>query len=283
MAAEYKTIYDNADDIPESIEDFRGLFTEKNGKMELTGIGGVQTPANVSRLETSLKKEREDHKATKATLAVWGDLTHDDVVAKLDRIPELEAAAGDKLDDAKIEEIVNRRVEGVIRSKLSPLERENKKLTKENGELSESNAGFVASDTKRKVHDSMRKARKSLKVLDEAEDDVLNYSGLFEITEDGGVVTRDGVGVAPGMDPTAWLSEVQGSKPHWWPASQGGGAGGSNRGGGAFGGKNPFTAENWSMTEQAQIVTKDGMEKAEKLAAAAGIKVGDLKPALKRA
>ena len=75
---ELKATYETKDDIPETV-DFRDLFTEKNGKFELTGIAGIQTDGNVARLESALQKEKNDHKDTKAKLGVWGELDHDDV------------------------------------------------------------------------------------------------------------------------------------------------------------------------------------------------------------
>lgn len=277
---ELKALYDSADDIPESVEDFRALFTEKNGKHELTGISGVQTPANVARLETSLSKERLDHKATKDKLGVWGDLKHDDVVASLDRIPELEAAGAGKLDDAKIEEIVNRRVEGVIKSKLSPLERANKKLLEGNAELTTANEGFTVANTRRTIGDDVRRALVKAKVVPEAHDDALMLGErVFEVTEDGNVVTRDNVGVPPGLDADGWLTEIQDKKPHWWPASVSGGALGSRGPGTSLGGKNPWSAAAWNMTEQGRYLRANGTEKAKRMAEAAGSHVGAASPA----
>ncbi len=276
------TLYDSVDDIPETIEDFRSLFTEKGGKFELTGIAGIQTAANVERLQGGLTKERLDHKATKEKLSVWGDLDHTDVVAKLDRFPDLEAAASGKLDEAAIEEIVSKRVEGTLRSKLSPLERENKKLATVNQELTVANADFAQANTQRRVHDSVRKALTTAKVIPEAHEDALLLADrIFEITEEGAVVTRDQVGVAPGLDPAGWLTEIQEKRPHWWPASAGGGARGSGTGGN-FSGKNPWSSENWNMTEQARIYRDKGQEYAGKMAVAAGTTIGGGRPAAKR-
>lgn len=280
MADTLTATYDSLDDIPETVG-FRDLFTEKGGKFELTGITGIKTAADIDRLNTGLTKERDAHKATKATLAVWGDLDHEDVVAKLDKYPELEAASAGKLDEAAIEEIVQKRVEGTLKSKLSPLERDNKKLKVANDELTAANAGFVVANTRRQIHDHVRGALTSAKVIPEAHDDALMLAErLFEITEEGEIVTRDKVGVAPGLDATAWLGEIQEKKPHWWPASTGGGARGSG-GGGGFQGTNPWTAEGWNMTEQGRIYTDKGKEFAERLAKAAGTKVGGTKPVAK--
>lgn len=276
---ELKTIYDAKDDIPEAVEDFRGLFTEKGGKFELTGISGIATPANVSRLEASLKKEREEHKGTKDKLGVWGELVHEDVTKSLDRIPELEAAADGKLDDSKIEELANKRAEGVLKTKLSPLERDIKRLTKERDDLLEENTGFKAGNTRRTIHDSTRKALVAAKVIPEAHDDALMLAErIMEITEEGAVVTRDNVGVPPGLDPGSWLTEIQDKRPHWWPGSVGAGARGSGGGGGGFTGKNPWLHESWNMTEQGKYLKEHGTEKAGRLAAAAGTTVGGTKP-----
>lgn len=277
MPIEFSTIYDSADKIPATVEDFPSLFTEKNGKFELTGIAGVQTPANISRLETSLSNERGLHKETKEKLKIWGDLDFADVSAKLDRFPELEAASKGNLDDAAIEEAVQRRVEGTINTKLAPLQRELKATTTERDALLAENNGFKQGNTQRKIHDSMRVAMKGMKVLGEAEEDVLLRDGLFEINEEGNVLTRDGVGVAPGLSPESWLTEMQETKTHWWPGSQGGGAGGSkNRGG--FTGKNPWSGDSWNMTEQGAYLRTHGKERAEKMAQAAGTTLGGTKP-----
>lgn len=275
-------IHETVDDIPEQ---YRDLYTEKNGKYELTGIVGIKTQADIERLQTSLGKERDDHKNTKASLGVWGDLDHEDVMAKLDKYPELEAAAAGKLDDAQIDEVVNRRVEGTLNSRLAPVERDNKRLQAENEELRSQNEGFHQANIKRKIHDDVRKAMVASKVINEAQDDALMLAErIFEVREDdGAVVTKDGVGVTPGIPADQWLVEIQESRPHWWPASVGGGAGGGRSGGGGFpaGTNNPFSAEGWNMTKQGQVVREKGMDYAQRMASAAGTTVGGRKPAPK--
>jgi len=77
-----------------------------------------------------------------------------------------------------------------------------------------------------------------------------------------------------------FLTEMQDKRPHWWPKSVGGGAGGSGNG---FGGAaNPWTAENWNMTQQGAYVKENGMDKATQMAKAAGTTVGGMKPAAKK-
>ena len=112
--------------------------------------------------------------------------------------------------------------------------------------------------------------------MPEAIDDALMYAdSMLEITEDGRIVTRDQVGVTPGIDPTVWLSEMQQKKRHWWPASQSGGAAGSN--GGGVGGDNPWSASGWNLTRQAEMMDQDAA-RAEQMARSAGTTIGGPRP-----
>ncbi len=279
-----KAIHDNVDEIPEP---FRELYTEKGGKWELTGISGIKTQADVDRVKASLDKERDEHKETKTALSGWSALGElDDVQGKLDRFPELETAAKGKLDEADIEEIVSRRVESTIRSKLAPVERERDTFRKERDDALEENAGFRKDRTTRKIHDTTRAALVKTKARDVAfEDALLHADRLFEETEDGQVLTREGVGVDQGITPEAWLSTLRdtNAKPHWFGDSVGGGARGSGGGGGVIGGANPFSHDGWDMTKQGQLLKEHGREYVARLAKAAGTTVGGPRPAPKRA
>lgn len=252
---------------------FHSLYTERNGKYELTGIEGVKTQADIDRLQTALTKERNDHKTLKDRFATFGDRKPEDIIAALDRIPELEAAAKGNLDEAKLNEIV----EGRIKSRLAPVERQAQTLQQQ---LSEANASLEMLRTKdslRIVTDAVRGAASKLKVVDSAVEDVtLLAERLFTIDETGAVVTKDNVGVTPGISADVWLTDMQAKRPHWWGPSQGGGAGG-NRGGGS-GVTNPWSKDSWNLTEQGRIY-KENSGKAEQLAKAAGTTIGGPKPA----
>lgn len=269
-----EAIVKSLDDIPEELT-ARELFSERNGQFELTGIQGVKTSADVDRLQVALSKERDDHKATKAKYTVWGDLDYEETVQKLDRIPELEAAAKEGgIDEEKMNELV----EGRIKTRLAPLERELAQLKTQNGELTEANNGFIQQNKTRKIRDNVGAALVEAKVIDAAREDALFLAErVFEIREDDGeVVTRDGVGVTPGIRAGDWLTELQPKRPHWWPASEGGGAGGS--GGGGATGKNPWSRDNWNMTLQGQYVKEHGIEKATKMAQSVGSAIGAITP-----
>jgi hypothetical protein len=264
-------IYDTEDKIPEA---FRELYTEKNGKFELTGINGVKTQADIDRLQTSLTKERDAHKTSKSQLEQYASLGKlEDLQAALDKLPELEAAAAGKLDDAKLNELVD----GRLKSKTAPLERERAQLQTQLQEAQTKIAEYEQLNRQRKIHDAVRAAATDSKLHEHALDDALLLAErVFDVDEDGRVVTKDNVGVTPGVDPKVWLTEMQPKRPHWWPASSGGGAAGSNGRGGY--GNNPFSAEHWNMTEQGHLL-RENPERAKQMAASAGTTVGGPRPA----
>lgn len=264
--------YDDVNDIP---EDYRSLYSVSNGVFILTGVSGVKTQDDIDRLQESLRKEREDHKHTKEHLRSYNVIGDpNEIQQKLDRIQELEAASADKLDENKLNEIV----EGRIKSRTAPLERDLMKLTEERDSLKNSVIEFETQNKRRMIHDELRKASMTAKVRDTALDDVMLYDSVFTIDESTGrVITKDNVGVTPGIDASVWLTEIKNSKPHWWPESHGVGARGGDAGGGA---NNPFSADNWNMTEQGRIV-RDDPAKADQLARAAGTTVGGAKPVKK--
>ncbi len=256
-------------------EDLAALYTEKNGKFELTGITGVKTQADIERVTAALNHEKTNHAATKERFSVWADMDHEDVVAKLDKFPELEAAAAGKLDENEIEGIVARRVEGTVKSQIAPLERQIAALTKERDDARAQATEFGGIITRGKINDSVRSALTEAKVIEHARDDALLLAErLFEVREDdGAIVTRDGVGVTPGITAKDWISEIQtaNTRPHWWGPTSGGGA---NPGGGrsGMGGDNPWSKDHWNMTKQSAIIREKGQEVANRMAKAAGHK-----------
>lgn len=272
-----KAVYDSLEDIPENVEDFRSLFVEREGRYELSGLPGVKTAADVERVQRSLVQEREAHKQTKDKFRPFAELDPDEVFAKLDRLPELEAAASGKLDDAAIDEIVAKRIEGAVRSKLAPVEREFKAAQTELEALREQNQALSLERAARQRQDAIRPLMAKAGVLPEHYEDVELYAERhLEQTEDGQWVAKDGVGVTPGLQPKEWLAEMLEKRPGWMPANVGGGAKGSASGG--VGGSNPFSAKGWNLTAQGQLVQTRGMEYAQRMAEAAGTKVGGARP-----
>ena len=272
-----KLSYNSQEDIPNGYE---ALYTEKDGKWVLTGIEGMKTQEDITRLSESLRKEREDHKKVKDILAKLGgpELDADALVEKLDEYEELklrvESGEGGKIDDKKVEELVEQRVQ----RRLAPVERERDRLKTRNTELENENGTLKGTITRGTVESELRRHATEGKVVTSALDDILDIgANIFEVAEDGAVVTKQGVrGVAAGITPDVWLSDMKEKRPHWWPASQGGGAGGSGGSNGT--GVNPWTKDNWSIEAQAQLVRTDP-GKADRLAKAAGVHVGAMSPA----
>ena len=237
----------------------------------LTGIAGVYTQANLDRVQAALDKERADHKETKDKLTVWGDLDHEKTLATLDRIPELEAAAKGALDEAKIEEIVTRRVEGTINTRTAPLERQVTVLTGKLETVATERDALAGEKQQRRVHDTVLEALiEKPEVRRDAYDDALLWAERhLEIREDDNkIVTRDQVGVTPGVETGVWLMEMLDKRPHWQKPSKGGGAPGSRDGGDIT--NNPWNPKAPNLTEQARILSENP-DRARQLAQAAGV------------
>ena len=256
-----KAIYLDLNQIPEQ---YRDLFSERNGQYELSGVEGVKTEADVNRLQSALNKERVDHKTVKDRLNAWDGLDPDEVRAQLDRLPELEALAQGKTDDEKINQLVEAR----LNTKMGPVERERAKLADALKERDARLTEYEAKDRQRIIHEAVRKAATEAKVKPEAYEDVLLWAErVFEINESGGVTAKDNIGCTPGIDPSAWLNEIQSKKAYWWPDSQGGGATGNNSGAGPA---NPWKKDNYNVTEQMKISAADPAA-AKRLMQAAGV------------
>lgn len=272
---ELELIYETKDDIPSGYE---ALFTERDGKWHLTGVKGIKTQGDIDRLQTALTKERNDHKKTKETLQKFGNHDAEQLANDLDELEELRALKeSGGLGNGASEEKINALVEQRIQRKLAPLQRELEK-TKTKLAEAEGQVNELSTEKKRTKISSVTSAvARELKVLDTAVDDVILYAErLFELDDSGNVVARDGVGLAPGMTPKEWLADMQKARPHWWPASQGGGGRGDR--GGAAGDPNPWTKEHWSITAQGEYVKKHGEAKARAAAEAVGSKLGATKP-----
>lgn len=256
--------YSSESDIPAG---FESLYTEKDGEWKLTGVKGMQTTENVQRLESALNKERNDHKVTKEKYAPLAGKDINEIITTLDRIPELEAAAsGAGNDPKKIDELV----EAKIKTRLSPIERERDQLKAKNAELETSNNALNGQITGDKIRSELTRAAVAAKIIPGAMDDVLMYGErLFTLDESGKIVTKDGVGVTPGLDPSVWLTDTLEKKTHWLPPTHGGGAQGG-KGGGQVG--NPFSHDGWNMTEQMRIA-RENPAKAEQLAKIVGVDI----------
>lgn len=282
-----KTIYDTAEEIPEGYAD---LYTERNGRWELTGVEGVKTQADIDRVQNALVKERADHKQTKAALAPFEGLDPEAVEAQAHKLEEvtaqLEAINKDgRVDEAKLEPIIAAR----IKQAVAPLERDKQNLERQldaqRKAVADKDTEVVTlrtSITTDNIERAIRDAATVEKVIATALDDVvLRGTRVFEKTEDGRIITKDVAGVVPGLTPKEWLKDMTDKAPHWWPSSVGGGSQGGGSGGrGTYGGaNNPWSKAGWNMTKQGALVRQLGEQKAGEIAAQAGSHIGATKPA----
>lgn len=270
-----KATYDKAEDVPDLYKD---LFEEKDKKWVLTQIEGIQTDANVHRLEFALKKEREETAKLKEEAKQLGK-TPDEVHALIEENEALKTqleTAG-KPDNDQIEKLLEAR----LKSKLGPLERQIEKYKKDlevsTSETQKLNGVIVTT----KINDAVRKAATKANVLPTAISDLLlRAKHSFDVIDIDGkerVVTKDGSDCTAGLDPEGWLDELTPNAPHFFPMNQGAGAGGSGKG---FGipGNNPWSKKHWNMTEQGKVFTEHGADKAAKLAESVGSKIGATAP-----
>lgn len=253
--------YAKKEDVPEA---YANLYKQVGDKYVFTAIDNLPTKKDVENLQESLRKERQDHKATKERFRPLDGLDIAEVISRNSQYDELVLKAEGKVDDKKIDQLVEAR----IKQRTAPLERElneaKTQLTNFQTEVETLKGEKIAST----IIGHVRKAAQGAKVVDTAMEDVELYATrLFELDESGRVVARDGVGLTPGIDPAMWLTDLKDKKPHWFPANMGGGAGG---GGGQGGGSNPWSDSNWNMTEQAKILKADP-EKAKRMASMHGV------------
>lgn len=261
--AKLKIQYDNETDIPEAHKE---LFEERDGKWTLTGVEGLKTDRDVQNVKAALDKERKrasDLEGKLKKFSAFEDKDPDEVLKMLEEIDELRtrADAGGKDKDSTAKEL------GETKTKLRKAEDALKKLQAD-ADKYKTEAETLGKTMKRsKLEAELTKHANALKVRSEAVADVLRYQDVFELDDDGKVRTRDNVGVTPGLSVEEWLAEQKTARPHWWPDSVGGGAGGSRPGGG--GGENPFNPKAPNLTKIGQLMATD-KARADQLARAAG-------------
>lgn len=280
-----KAFYATADEIPEGYAD---LYTERNGQFELTGIEGVKTQADVDRVTSALRKEREDHKKTKEIVTAFGDLNPEEVHQKLEGYDALnEQYEALKATGGGTPEATENLIAARVKAALGPVERQRDQLqrrveetqkvvTDKDGMIANLQNGITADRIERAIRDAAVAAKVIAPAINDA---VLNSRGIFEIEEGTGkIVTKDTPGVTPGLSPTEWLKDQQEARPHWWPQSLGGGAGGGSGSGNLSNKENPWSAAGWNITRQGQYVKQHGIDKATQMAERVGSKIGATSP-----
>ncbi len=256
--------YPTIDDVPEA---FRPLYKAgETGEAVLSRVVGMKTQTDVNNVQGALTNERTAHQTTKTTLSrILGGREADDVLALLDSIPALQSAAqgGGNIDE---------QVQAKLNQHTAPLQRDLTTANETVAALQQQVAQYQQRESQRVVGDAVSTGAVSTKMLPEAVADVqFMANAIFEVNEHGVVVAKDGIpGVTAGISPEVWLTDLKQKKPFYWPQSVNAGGKGGN---GGHNGNNPFTKDNWNMTEQGRILNADP-KKAEQLAAQAGTTIG---------
>ncbi len=264
-----KVLIDKLEDVDEAQ---RGLYKQHETKfvLDLDGIDGHPT---VKQLRHENGERRIENSGLKKKYEPLGDRKPEEILALLDRIPELEATVAAQGDPKKIDDLVTAR----LKTHTAPIERERDNLRTQVVERDGIITTFKTRETQRVIQDAVNKAIAGSKgfEMSAAEDALMLAERIFEVGDDGKVIVKDKAGYTPGIDPAVWLTEIQSKRPHWWGPSQGGGSGGNRNNGG--GGNNPWAHDTWNMTEQGKVV-RENPARAEQLAKSAGTTVGGLKP-----
>ena len=250
-----KLMYETMDEVPENL---KGAYEEKEGKAAFIGAEGMKSQADIDRVQEALRKERKEHADTKKKLKGLEGIDPDAVQALRDENEELKArvetqAQSGAIDEKKLEELAERNAT----LKTRPLEREIERLKQENAEHLSKVGEFETREKKRTIIDAVRAATagdKGIKIIDTALADIEFLApSIFEVTEEGAVKVKDGVGFLRGASPREWLAEVQGSgtRKHWFPGNVGAGASSPS---GGTGGPNPFAAATPNLTEISRLV-----------------------------
>lgn len=259
---------ENLEDIP---AEFHSLYVKAEDETYQIVATNIRTQQDVDRIKSALEKERNDHKAVKDKLnKTLSGKSPEELQLALDELEQLKSKTKNPDNSADIQA----KIDAATAMLKREIEQDRLKLAEQQEEITK----YKGRDRDRKIEDKLREAiGKDRGIVSTAVQDILFFAKFaFEVDQDGNVITKDTHGVQAGLLPSVWLSSMQDSRPHWWGATQGGGATGSKGGSSS----NPWSEKNWNMTEQGKIF-QENPEKARQLAASAGSKIGAIGPTKK--
>jgi hypothetical protein len=247
MALKYEVT--SLDEIDETLHNLYQPIAD--GSKYVLDVEGVKPLTEFNKVYSSLEKERNDHKQVKQRLSAFGELEPETIQQQLARISELEELAkGSAIDDAKLDTMVNAR----LNAKIQPLESEKNLLAQRAQELEKQVSKYTELERQRRMADEFSAKIKAAKIDPRFEETImLKAERLFAETEDGKFLTKDNLPNVTGYMPfEVWLTEQQVSNPHYWGDNIGGGARGSSTQ--SYRGKNPFEGGfRGDVTEQMRL------------------------------
>jgi Skp family chaperone for outer membrane proteins len=256
MALKYEL--STLDELDATLHDYYAATAD--GSKYVLNVEGVKPQDEFNKVYGALEKERNDLKQLKQKLNAFGDLEPDSVKSQLARIQELEELAkGSAIDDAKLDSMVNAR----LQAKISPVEAEKKALAEKLSEYESKLKELELKDRQRRMSDEFNAQIKAAKIDPRFEETVmLKAERLFVENDEGKFLTKEDY-----LPFDVWLQQQQATSSYWWGETTGGGSKGSQ---GGFRGENPFVTGNY--TKQAELFAQNPTL-ATKLAEAAGIKL----------
>jgi len=204
-----KAIYTKQEDIPEAVKEHYAEKDVNGTKQWELQADGVKTQGDIDRLQEGLRKEREDHDASKAKLR---DATQSLQTTK-DELDVLKEKGGDGNREPTNDELI----------KLKQLERNNSEL-KEKLKVSEDGHRKLSSEvTAGTIKGELRKAAKGL-IRDDAIEDVIEKVHQNFVISEGNTLTNADLGDKSGMSTKDYLSDYAKDRNYLAIPSKSGGA-----------------------------------------------------------
>lgn len=212
---------------------------QADGSYVLDSQGAVSVE-DLNKVRTALSNEREQHSATKKTFSFLDGKDVSEIQTMLAEYPVLKQSAGSQ--DPK-------HLEALVQARVAPLQTNLQQLAAERDSLAQKFGQLEASVTHNKIVSAITDIATKQGVQSTALADIALYAQNFEIV-DGRVAARANVeGLPQGTSPEHWILACKESRPHWWPTSVGGGAGGGRSSGQT---ENPWITGN--LTKQMQLL-----------------------------
>jgi hypothetical protein len=227
---------------------------------------------DVDKLKSALANERDAHKTTKSRFS-GVDISAEDLQTLRDRADDL-AFQLENAPKARDPQELEDRAELLAARKTRELDRELQTLREQNSSYVDAIKLHEAAANQRMLRDAAMDAisgEKGIKLVDSAREDLIPFvERSFHLNDLGEIVSKEGVGLEPGLTIREALTEMQasGRRSHWFAQSTGANASGS-KGGSSAGGPNPFAKDTFNMTEIGKLIRSDPA-RAKALAKAAG-------------
>lgn len=208
-----------------------------------------------------LAEKRETKEKLDALSKTWEGLDPEMVRAVMHRMANDEETK--LIGEGKVDEVIERRTAHLRKD----FEKRLGAATDKVAELEEALVGRTAKINELIVGRSVRDAAVKAGVQPSSLEDIeLRASRLFKVNEEfeiealdkdgAAIIGKDGKGT---LQPAEWLEDMRETAPHWWPPSNGGGAGGARKPGQGDG-PNDKELDGMSATQKMQAAIERGSQ-----------------------